>query len=306
MKKELLDEYARLCPLLEKHSLTIINEIEINYGFQLAIASTDNEITLNIYFSKKKGISHVIGGSSKNKLHSVIQKLLNQSNEADHFDHKWDIWIGTDESGKGDFFGPLVTAGFVCKKVMIPYLQKIGVKDSKLLKDKEIVQIAKSIYSRFGYFIEVIILSPEKYNELYEKFRSQKKKLNELLAWMHSRIIVNAYNKTKFDGALIDQFAKQKIFYNSLKDLNRIQIKTVIRGENDIAVAAASIIARYHFLESMKNMSEKYRVKFPKGASRGVISFGKNFVESFGEKEINKVSKTHFVTMNKVLDNGEK
>ncbi|MCD4819987.1 MAG: ribonuclease HIII [Candidatus Cloacimonetes bacterium] len=300
MIKELLDEYARLSSLCEKNSLKITDEKEINYGFQLTLLSSEQEISLRIYFSKKKRISHVIGGSPKNPLRTVLEKLLYQTSKADPFDHNWDIWIGTDESGKGDFFGPLVTAGFVCKKVMIPYLKQIGIRDSKLIKDKEIIQIAKSIYAKFGYFIEVVILAPEKYNELYEKFRSQNKKLNELLAWMHSRVIVNAYQKTKFDGALIDQFAKQKIFKNSLKDLSKIQIKTVVRGESDIAVATASIIARYHFLESMKNMSDKYRLKFPKGASQGVIDFGKDFIDSYGKAEIDKVAKTHFVTMKKI------
>ncbi|HGY11075.1 MAG TPA: ribonuclease HIII, partial [Desulfobacterales bacterium] len=221
-------------------------------------------------------------------------------------DHNWKIWAGTDESGKGDFFGPLVVCGFICKTPMLSTLKKIGVKDSKLLKDKDIVYIANQLYAKFSPFIESIVLMPEKYNKLYEKFRSQNQKLNELLAWMHARVILNLHEKHNFEGAVVDKFSNDNTLKSSLKDINQIKLLHKFKGEEDVAVAAASVLARYLFLKSMSEMEKKYEMIFPKGAGKNVKSAAENFVRVFGKAKLRNVSKIHFKTYDDIKLDGVK
>ncbi len=300
MGKELVDFVTEFLGKAENAGLILEDEREINFGVQLKFCRQDQKISVNIYFSKKKGISTVIGGSPNNKLRPLMRKLLKMEIETASSFHKWKIWAGTDESGKGDFFGPLVVCGFIANEGMLPELKKIGVKDSKLLNDAEIRKMAKRLYACFFDNIEVLCLFPSKYNELYAKFRQQNKKLNELLAWMHGRIILNLKKKHKFEGAVVDKFAGDRVLLSSLKDLKNIELQNKIKAEEDPAVASASIIARYIFLKRMDEMSEKYGMKFPKGASDKVVKTANDFATKFGKEKLREVAKIHFKTFDKI------
>ena len=300
MTKEIAAFVAELLVKTEKNGLILSDEKEIDYGVQLKFSKIEEEIPLNIYFSSKKGISTVIGGAPNNKLRPLLQKILNQKIDPVQTDHNWKLWAGTDESGKGDFFGPLVVCGFICNKAMLPTLKKLGVKDSKLLKDGDIEKIAKQLYARFFGNVETIILHPSKYNELYEQFRKQNKKLNELLAWMHGRVILNLKKNHKFEGAVVDRFASDKTLLSSLKDLKNINLQHRIKAEDDLAVASASIIARYLYLKKMKELSEKYEVELPKGASEKVVKTASEFVDKYGKEKLCEVAKIHFKTFQQI------
>ncbi len=289
--------------IIEKASnfgLILSDEKEISYGVQLKFEKGGKDIPVNIYYSKKKGVSAVIGGSPKNPLRTILQQILQQKPDTVQNDHNWKIWAGTDESGKGDFFGALVVCGFIVKENDIAELKKIGVKDCKLLSDFEVIKIAEKLYENYKNNIEVLILQPAKYNELYAKFRQGNKKLNEMLAWMHARVILNLNTKHKFDGAVVDKFASDRVLTGSIKDMKNIKLIHKIKAEEDIAVAAASIIARYHFLKSIKMLSRKFQLEFPKGASEKVIKVGKEFVGKFSKDRLNEVAKTHFKTIEKI------
>ena len=182
MKPELINFVSKLLEKAEKTGLILDDEKEINFGVQLRFFKDEEKISINIYYSAKKGISTVIGGSPKNRLKPVLQRILHQNIEPIKISHKWKIWAGTDESGKGDFFGPLVVCGFIATEESLPELQKLGVKDCKLLKDSEVVKIAEQLYKNFEGNIEVVMLNHKKYNEHYQKFRQQNKKINEMLA----------------------------------------------------------------------------------------------------------------------------
>ncbi len=280
--------------------LTLSDEKEISYGVQLKFEKGDKDIPLNVYYSKKKGVSAVIGGSPKNPLRTILQQILQQEPDTAQNDHNWKIWAGTDESGKGDFFGALAVCGFIVRENNIAELKKIGVKDCKLLSDFEVIKIAEKLYENYKDNIEVLILQPAKYNELYAKFRQGNKKLNEMLAWMHARVILNLNAKHKFDGAVVDKFASDKVLTGSIKDMKNIKLIHKIKAEEDIAVAAASIIARYHFLKSIKMLSRKFQLEFPKGASEKVIKIGKEFVGKFSKDRLSEVAKIHFKTIEKI------
>jgi len=124
--------------------------------------------------------------------------------------------------------------------------------------------------------------------------------LNELLAWMHGRVILNLQQRTMFEGAVVDKFAKEQTLTGSLKDLKNISLIQQVRGEDDIAVACASIIARYNFIKSIDKLSKQFDIKLPKGASAKVISAGKEFCARFGKERLNEIAKVHFKTYNEI------
>ena len=300
MRTELSEFIVKLLTETKKNGLIVSDEKVIDFGIQLKFSKVDEEIPVNIYYSKKKGISTVIGGSPNNKLRPVLQKILNLKVDLKIVPHKWQTWAGTDESGKGDFFGPLVVCGFIATDKVLTKLREIGVKDSKLLKDEEIIKIAKRLYAEFFDNIEIIILNPVKYNELYKKFKEQNKKLNELLSWMHARVILNLKEKHNFEGAVVDKFASDKTLLSSLKDLKNISLQHQIKAEEDLAVASASIIARFHFLNGIRDLSEKFGIEFPKGASEKVLETSGEFVKKYSKEKLNEVAKIHFKTYEQI------
>jgi len=300
MTHVLMDFVAETIKKANSFGLTLSDEKEISYGIQLKFKKGNDEIPINVYFSKKKGISPVIGGSPKNPLRSIMQNILQQKPDASNKDHNWKIWAGTDESGKGDFFGALAVCGFIVKEKDIVDIKKMGVKDCKLLKDPELKKIAEKLYKNYKENIEVLVLQPTKYNELYSKFREGNKKLNEMLAWMHARVILNLNAKHKFEGAVVDKFASDRVLTSSLKEMKTVKLVHKIKAEDDIAVAAASIIARYHFLNSITTISKKFQLEFPKGASDKVIKIAKEFAEKFSKDRLNEVAKIHFKTIEKI------
>ena len=304
MNQKLLCHVAELLKKTGKYNLTLLVEKEIPYGIQLVFENGEQNITLNIYYSEKKGISHVITGNKTNPLRPLLEKITHEQSiiidASSPKHHTWKQWIGSDESGKGDFFGPLVICSFFCRKDMVENLQKWGVRDSKLLNDEAIYKTAKLVLQAYGSHAKVIILKPDKYNALYADFRKQGKKLNEMMTWMHSKAITDLLKEYPCEGVLIDQFQKNSNLSKQIKKNYNTTVLERTQAESDIAVAAASIIARYHFLETLTSLRRKYGIEFPKGASHGVIEAAREFVARYGKDRLVEVAKTHFVTYQKV------
>ena len=205
-------------------------------------------------------------------------------------------WIGSDEAGKGDYFGPLVVASILVDDTIASSLDELGVKDSKRLSDNSAKDLAAKINRMC--LCSVVIIGPKRYNELYSEIGN----LNRLLAWGHSRAIENILNKEECDYALADQFGDEKFINNALMERGkRIKIEQRPRAESDIGVAAASILARAEFLRQLAMLSKKYGVAFPKGASAAVIETGRDFVTRYGTGKLNEVAKVHFKTTKSVL-----
>ena len=215
------------------------------------------------------------------------------------FDGK--VRIGTDESGKGDFFGPLVVAGVLVTPEMEKGLQKIGVRDSKKVgSDKKIMEIAGGIRSAVGpHSFNVIVIGPAKYNELHEKMLN----VNRILGWAHARVIENLLKENADCRlAIADQFGDPDYIGRSLTEMGkRIELVQVHKGERDIAVAAASILAREGFLISMAKMGEEFEMEFPKGANE-VEGAGREFIGRIGAESLGKVAKLHFSTTARLLE----
>jgi len=299
--KERIQKYTdQLISNLTKFDIIPVSQKEINYGLQILFSQNKEKIPVNIYYSPKKGISIIVGGSELSPLKKKIKNILGIESNPEIEKHTWKRWVGTDESGKGDFFGPLVVCGFLIKRSEIEDFEKLKIRDSKLMKEDEIIKTGRYLLEHYSSRIESIQLNPNKYNELYDKFTSQGKKLNELLAWMHARVIINLQKKHKIEGFVIDRFTADKVLKDSLKDMKEIRFHNIIKAESDFAVAAASIVARFKFIVALRNLTKRYNIEFPKGANNFVISTAKKFVERFGKNRLSSVSKIHFNTYSKI------
>jgi ribonuclease HIII len=299
MHKAIQAYLADLLPLCGKEGLQFSNEKEIAYGVQLEFADGKHTILLNVYHSAKKGLSTVISAKNNNPLKPRLESCLGiQSREEIIPQHNWQHWVGSDECGKGDFFGPLIVCGFYLDGKDKEKLLKLGVSDSKKLKKDRINTIAKQLYHDFAPNVECLVLKPKKYNELYTSFAGQGKNLNDLLAWCHSKILDNLIKRhSVIEGVFIDQFSHARKASALLKKLHPdMQIMERPDGERDLAVAAASIIARYQLLQSFQSMTRFYKLKFPMGASQSVITAGKAFIAQYGKDRLSEVAKLHFRT----------
>lgn len=206
--------------------------------------------------------------------------------------------FGIDESGKGDYFGPLVIAGVYVNKEIARSLIDKGITDSKKISsDKKIAKLAAEIRSVRGIAWEVISLKPETYNDLYSKFGN----VNRMLAWGHAKVITSLAEKVpSCPRALSDQFARKEVLENALAQQGQaaehIKLEQRTKGESDVAVAAASILAREAFVDWIHRAREKGDVEMPLGASSKVIDAAREIVNKYGQSILPKVVKTHFKT----------
>lgn len=232
-------------------------------------------------------IENIIGAKSPQAA-SKIQVSENSASSLLDFAEKY---IGTDESGKGDFFGPLVVAGVQVDSTNKQKFIDLGIKDSKKLDDKKILQYAAIIKANAVH--SVVVIMPNKYNELYYKFNN----LNKLLAWGHARAIENILEKSPCDYALADKFGDESLINNALINKGKsITLKQMVRAEADIAVAAASVLARAEFVKRIDEISRKFQMGFSKGASSKVVEQAKNFIKEYSFERLNEVAKMHFKT----------
>ena len=211
--------------------------------------------------------------------------------------------IGTDESGKGDYFGPMVIAGVFVNESIKTKLEASGIKDSKLLSDKRCRELAAEIrIACNGKFIEVEI-PPERYNELYDQFKKEGKNLNHLLAWGHARAMESLLEKLPCSHAVADQFGNERFILSKLMEKGKkLQLIQTPKAERYIAVAAASILARDRFLSRMEKLSQEYGILLPKGASDRVIQPALDIIKKRGIDELKRIAKLHHKTTQKILE----
>jgi ribonuclease HIII len=208
--------------------------------------------------------------------------------------------LGVDESGKGDFFGPLAIAGVYVNESVINAWKEIGIRDSKnISSDKKIAELAEKIRATPGCVVDTVTIGNEAYNRLYAKMKS----VNTLLAWGHARVIENLLGKRYQMNpppvkAISDQFAASKSVIEKalMAQGKELQLVQRHKAEEDIAVAAASILARDEFVKGLAKLEKQFEIKLPKGASAAVDAAAKQFVETRGAGELAKVSKLHFRT----------
>jgi ribonuclease HIII len=208
--------------------------------------------------------------------------------------------LGVDESGKGDFFGPLCVAGVYINEQVINAWKDAGIRDSKnISSDKRIRELSDLIRDTPGCVSTVVPIGNEAYNRLYTTMRS----VNSMLAWGHARVIENLMlQKHRMNPppvrAISDQFASNKeTVAKALMSLGRtIELVQRHKAEEDLVVAAASILARNEFVTRLGKMEKQFEMKFPKGASAAVDNAAKEFIARHGAANLGKVAKMHFRT----------
>jgi ribonuclease HIII len=208
--------------------------------------------------------------------------------------------FGIDESGKGDYFGPLVIAGAYTDATIARRLIDAGIMDSKRITSAaRIRKLAEMIRATPGCTTTVISIGPERYNQLHSSFKN----LNRLLAWGHARAIESlAAARPECPRALSDQFARPEVLQRALKEKGlTLQLDQRTKGESDTAVAAASILARERFIDWIDKASAAGGIRLPLGASPAVVQAARELVARDGPEILGKVAKLHFKTTHEVL-----
>lgn len=219
----------------------------------------------------------------------------------DNTDYYFIDSIGSDEVGTGDYFGPIiVTASYVSRKD-ISFLENLGVRDSKKITDEKIISIAPTLIKRIPHVS--IILNNFEYNERY----NEKMNMNKLKAILHNKAIYQLLEKDnyKYDLIVIDEFAKKYVYFNYLKDSNKVirNLTFTTKAEDKcLSVACSSIISRYLFLKEMKNLSKSLNIEIPKGASSKVDLVGREIVNKYGESKLKEIAKLNFKNTDKIKE----
>ena len=207
--------------------------------------------------------------------------------------------FGVDESGKGDFFGPLVISGVYVDAGIARKFLDAGVQDSKRIgSDARIRALAESIRKDSLGLVDTVLIGPERYNDLYEKFGN----LNKLLGWGHARVIENLLErKPDCPRSLSDQFADARVIQQSLLQHGRkINIEQRTKAESDVAVAAASILAREAFINWLERRGKTLGMKLGRGVSTDVKEVAAKLVETKGPGILREIAKVHFRTAHEI------
>ena len=265
---------------------------EIPYGVTLKTGkSEDKLLSVAVYHTEKKGFSIV---TTDSEIKSLLLSLITNVGT-----------LGSDEAGKGDVFGPLVVCSFLLGKKEETLL-KLGAKDSKRMKDEEILGIYEKINADFKGSFSMVRIMPERYNSFYQNLSEQGKNLTDLLAWAHSKAIANVVAKRDdITRVLVDKFtpsysANSRIIAAAGKNPVDFQV----RAEQDPAVAIASVIARAGYLISLNQISEtvlENKFRLVPGSGPESDKLLEEIVSHFGKEILEKIAKTHFANCERIL-----
>lgn len=304
--------YDNLRKTLSKEGFTVNPYRDIQYGIQFIVFKQDQSGIIRVYSSKKglkcdlsqvkvaalkdeleqlcapffpvstskKASSSSAKTSSKNKYEGIFAKAPETDPE---------FLIGVDESGKGDYFGPLVIAAVQSTPETIPKLRELGVKDCKLLTDERISELAPKIKQLCEH--SVVIMGNFSYNQVYERFQN----LNTILSWGHAKVIENILKRSPCEYALSDDFGDKGLIQTTLfgKGYSVVAYQRP-KAESNIAVSAASILARASFLDRMAALERHFNMALPKGSSSATLEAGKAYAKEFGVDYLQYAAKVHF------------
>ena len=290
---------------LNEKGYIMLEHKNINYGSRYKFQKDTLILSFTIYYSDKKGISIV---KDQNVCQTDFEELIDnldiykqEKKEILNYKTDYNKCIGTDEAGKGDYFGPLVVAGFCLEKSDVSLLNTIGVKDSKNISDKKIEKIYQQLRDKLPQNISYKVLMPFEYNKKIFNYRKKDQNLNDLLGYLHSEVILNLYRQHKnVDKIITDQFTHQDKVYKHIKDDIEATFIQEIKAENNLAVAAASIVARAVFLKKLLAIANEYETIFPKGASNLVTDSAIEFCKIHGVEKLPYVAKIHFKTTDNI------
>lgn len=239
--------------------------------------------------TKKVDVKNSENKEKKEKKEIIVDPKIYHSNS-----------IGSDEVGTGDYFGPIVVTSAYVKKEDIPWLEELGVKDSKKLTDDKILEIVPQVIKKIPY--KSIILSNKEYNERY----SSDMNMNRLKAILHNKVLLQLTSEIKeWDYVIVDEFAKPYVYFHYLKESSNVfrNITFMTKGEDkSLAVACASIISRYIFIKEFDKLGKSLNMFLPKGASTLVDEAGIKIVKKYGKEKLKEIAKWNFKNTEKILE----
>lgn len=256
--------------------------IEKDYHFEFSVKEEKETVKVLVYFGKK-GVRKVVQGNPSESLrYLLVDEIKPAVNEPDEY-------IGSDETGKGDIFGPLVTCAFYVDDKLQKKLKSISVRDSKELNDLQINKIAGELKKIAKDNYEVISINPKRYNELYARFKN----INEILNWSHSKAIENLLSRKPVQKIITDKFRKKDLKFSMQFDYNSYEIIQETKAEKYTAVAAASILARSKQLEWF-SQQKKNGLELKRGASNEVKEIIHNLIKINSKEYLKDFAKMHF------------
>ncbi|MCM1371254.1 MAG: ribonuclease HIII [Clostridium sp.] len=280
---------------------------------QYAIFQADSEDTVVTLYESGKAVFQGVSADIDANMWRDIEKHLNPNKNIDiknSEDKKKDkdkfidvkIYncnsIGSDEVGTGDYFGPIVVTSTYVSKENIPFLEKLGVKDSKKLTDEKILEIVPQIIKVIPY--ESVIISNKEYNEKY----NEDLNLNKIKAIMHNKVLMKLKNKGFiYDYIVVDQFCLPNTYFKYLNESNNIvkNITFTTKAEDKcLSVACASIISRYIFIKEFENLSKTVDCDLIKGSSDLVTNQGIELAKKYGFNKLNDIAKLNFKNTDKI------
>jgi ribonuclease HIII len=293
--KKIVESYSAI---LEEQDFLVTAPILNSYNYEMRVQKGADKLKILVYFGKS-GNKTVVQGNKDTQLYIDVNNLL--------FTQKMEIvknefpeplhYIGTDESGKGDYFGPLVIAGVIVDNTSFTQLKKIGVKDSKLLSDDAIKKLAPQIKNIVDNKFNIIVITPKTYNNLHAKMKN----VNKILGWSHAKVIENLLEKENVANAISDKFGDERLIQSQLQEKGKkINLMQFTKAEKYIAVAAASILARNRFNEWFVEQVKINNLVLPKGASKIVDTTLRYIKEKYGVGYLYEIAKVHFKTTNKI------
>jgi len=302
-----MNSYTHLLSLGQATKLRILLD-ELGFEFSpkeyTLFFGQKNKLSVAVY---EKGPKVLVQGRGVEEFvqFELEPKILGEAKlgyEEVHSPKMFEAHFGVDESGKGDFFGPLVISGVYVDSAIARKLLDAGVQDSKRIgSDARIRALAQTIRKTTGGLIETVLIGPQRYNELYEKFGN----LNKLLGWGHARVIENLLEKKPgCPRSLSDQFADARVIEQSLlRHGRKIDVEQRTKAESDIAVGAASILARDGFINWLERHGKELGLRLDRGVSANVKEIAKKLVEMNGAQVLREVAKVHFRTAHEIAPN---
>ncbi len=268
VKENAFQTISKFKSLLESSVYKTSSLLEKEYNFEFETSLNQKKFKIQVYFGKK-GVKTILQGDSNSPEFLTIQNLFLEEPVLDLRQKEIsepEEYIGSDECGKGDFFGPLVTAAVYVNASTQKKLKQIGVRDSKDLSEPQINELAKLIKEIVGDDYEIVKINPGKYNQLYDQFKN----LNKLLNWAHSKAIDYLLTKTKCQTVITDKFINRDLTVTTNANHSSVKFIQETRAEKYMGVAAATIIARNEFNHWLIHQMKLGHIS-PKGGSDSVI-----------------------------------
>ncbi len=274
----------------------------------VTMQAVNEDVVITIYDTNKKGENKVMFQGVSADVESSIWAMEHAAVETSKKEKQKDYSIyyncssiGSDEVGTGDYFGPIVVTSCYVKKEDIPFLESLGIKDSKKLDDNKILKIAPQLVGKIKY--KSVILTNSEYNE---KYNNTDININKIKAIMHNKVLWKMVHDEdlSYDYIIVDEFAREARYYEYLNGNPEIQkdITFITKAEDkNLAVAAASVISRYIFIKEFDKLCDELHIPLVKGAGPEVDKIGKEVVETYGKEKLKEIAKYNFKNTERIL-----